>query len=474
MTDPLITPVILCGGAGTRLWPLSRQSYPKQFSSLTGPHSMFQDCALRSTGPHFAPPLIVAADAHRFTVAQQLSAVDVQEAAILIEPAPRDTAPAILAAALYLAQSDPDGLMLVSPSDHAIPDAAAFQMRVATAVPAAVSGQIVTFGVIPDRPETGYGYLEVADPGDATKGPWPLRQFIEKPDAEGAWMMLASGRYLWNAGLYLFTARTILAAYAKAQSEMLRAVKKAIAEGAEDLSFFRLASPSWTKIKPVSIDYAIMEGAENLCVMPLDTAWSDMGDWAAVWRETHRDGVATTGEATAIDCTDTLLRSEVAGQAIVGVGLENIVAVAMPDAVLISDKNRTQDVKIAVQSLQEKGVPQADIFPRDHRPWGWFESLAIGDRFQVKRIVVNPGAALSLQSHMHRSEHWIVVQGTARVTVGTKVQLVTENQSIYVPLGARHRLENPGKMPMVLIEVQTGAYLGEDDITRHEDIYARG
>ncbi|MCG3269196.1 mannose-1-phosphate guanylyltransferase/mannose-6-phosphate isomerase [Yoonia sp. I 8.24] len=469
----MITPVILCGGSGTRLWPLSRKSYPKQFAPIIGDQSLFQTSALRLQGDAYNSPVVVTADQFRFTVTQQLQEIGIDPGAVLIEPAGRDTGPAILAAAAHLAQTDPEGLMLVAPSDHVIPDKIAFDAAVAAATPAAQSGQLVTFGIQPDRAETGYGYLALdAIPTGETR-PLPLKGFVEKPDASHAAKMVEDGRYLWNAGIFLFSVQAILRAYQATSPDMFLAVQAAIAEAKTDLGFLRLAPEPWTTAPAISIDYAVMEKADNLSVVPFASGWSDLGDWASVWRETQTDGVALSGPATAIDCSNTLLRSEVDTQAIVGIGLKDIVAVAMPDAVLVTHKDRAQDVKKAVAILKEKSAPQATCFPKDHRPWGWFESLATGDRFQVKRIVVKAGGALSLQSHHHRAEHWIVVQGTAKVTVGEDVQILCENQSVYIPLGAIHRLENPGKLPMVLIEVQTGGYLGEDDIVRYEDIYAR-
>ena len=390
---------------------------------------------------------------------------------MLIEPEGRNTAPAVLAAALWLERSDPEALMLVAPSDHVVPDAAAFRAAVEAGAEAARAGRLVTFGIRPDRAETGYGYLELAeDPGDFTARPLALKRFVEKPDAAGAAEMLAAGSYLWNAGIFLFSVQTILAAFRAYAPGLIAPVQAALAEGQPDLGFFRLAPEPWAGAEDISIDYAVMERADNLSVVPFAAGWD------AVWREAPRDGrgVAVSGPATALDCDDTLLRSEDSRLEVVGIGLKNIVAVAMPDAVLVADAARAQEVKQAVAALKAKGAAQAESFPLDHRPWGWFESLVIGDRFQVKRIVVHPGEALSLQSHHHRSEHWIVVEGTARVTVDDTVTLVTENQSVYIPLGAVHRMENPGKVAMVLIEVQTGSYLGEDDIIRYEDVYARG
>lgn len=471
----MITPILLAGGSGTRLWPLSRRSYPKQFTPMIGEETLFQASARRLSGAGFADPVILTNAEFRFIVTEQLSAIGQESGAVLLEPAGRNTAPAILAAALWLAQDDPDALMLVSPSDHVIPDAEAFHKAVASGVPAARNGKLVTFGVTPDRPETGYGYLELVEEARAQDGPIPLRRFVEKPDAVSAQSMCESGRHLWNAGIFLFSAKAIVAAFEQFAPQLLAPVTDAVARARADLGFLRLDPTAWAEAEEISIDYAVMEKSPDLVVVPFAGGWSDLGDWEAVRRSLPggRDGVALSGAATAIDCRDSLLRSEDSGLEIVGIGLEGIIAIAMPDAVLVADRSRSQDVKQAVSALKARNAGQATTFPRDHRPWGWFESLVTGDRFQVKRIVVNPGAALSLQSHHHRAEHWIVVQGTAKVTVDDHVNLVTENESIYIPLGAVHRMENPGKVPLTLIEVQTGIYLGDDDIIRYEDVYAR-
>jgi mannose-1-phosphate guanylyltransferase / mannose-6-phosphate isomerase len=474
-----ITPVILAGGSGTRLWPLSRKSYPKQFVPLLGETTLFRSAARRLSGESeqfaFARPLVLTNSLFRFIIAEQLALENIDPAAILIEPEGRNTAPAILAAALHLLTSDPDAVMLVAPSDHVVPDVAAFHAAVGKGLTAARDGDLVTFGIRPTRPETGYGYLEAAAKPDGSGHPIKLASFVEKPNATRAEQMLATGNYLWNAGIFLFAAKDLIAAFERHAPAILAAVRAAVEQAESDLGFLRLAAEPWSQADNVAIDYAIMERAENLSVVPYDSEWSDLGGWDAVWSHSQPDeeGVALSGSATAIDCRDTLLRSESEGLEIVGLGLNNIVAVAMNDAVLIADKSRTQDVKLVVEALQRKGASQAEAFPKDHRPWGWYESLVVGSRFQVKRITVLPGASLSLQSHFHRSEHWIVVEGTAKVTVGEEVQLLSENQSVYVPVGAVHRIENPGRIPMVFIEVQTGSYVGEDDIVRYEDRYAR-
>ncbi|QUS35122.1 mannose-1-phosphate guanylyltransferase/mannose-6-phosphate isomerase [Falsirhodobacter algicola] len=469
-----IVPVILCGGSGTRLWPLSRKSHPKQFTHLIGDVTLFQAAALRLSGPDFAAPLIATSAEFRFVVQDQLAEAGIAPDAILIEPDARNTAAPVLAAALHLAARDPDAVMLVSPSDHVVEDAERFAAAIRAGLEAVAEGRIVTFGIAPDRAETGYGWLELpSPPGDAAL---PLTRFVEKPDRATARAMLEEGRFLWNAGIFLARAADLLEAYRRHAPALVPPVAEALEGGSADLGFFRLAPGQWAQAEAISIDYAVMEKAANLSVVPFRGGWSDLGGWDAVWRAGQADaaGVVTFGPATAIDSRDTLLRSEHEGQRIVGIGLEGMIAVAMPDAVLIAPMDRAQDVRLAVSALKAEGAPQAETLPRDHRPWGWFECLGKGPRFQVKRIVVHPGASLSLQSHFHRAEHWIVVEGTARVTVDGEVRLVTENQSIYVPLGATHRMENPGRLPMVLIEVQTGAYLGEDDIVRHEDVYARG
>lgn len=472
-----IIPVLLAGGSGTRLWPLSRKSYPKQFAKLIGDQSLFQMSALRlmsSDAVKFAPHISMTNVDFRFIVGEQLQSAGIQPGPILIEPEGKNTAPAILAASLYAYERDADAILLVAPSDHVIPDVERFHEALAKGLGAVQDKIIVTFGITPTRPETGYGYLELSSKpslGEAVD----LVRFIEKPDATRALQMSQAGNYLWNAGIFLFRAADMIEAF-KIHAPALIAHVKASLNGVEaDLDFLRLDPYAWSQCESVSIDYAVMEHASNLVAVPFSAGWSDLGGWDAVWNEMDHDssGVALSAHAHAIDCKNTLLRSESDALELVGLGLENILAIAMPDAVLIAHKDRSQDVKHVINKLKSDSKPQAETFPKDHRPWGWFETLAIRGRFQVKRIFVKPGAALSLQSHHHRSEHWIVVEGTAKVTIDQEVKLVTEGQSVYIPLGAVHRMKNPGKVPMVLIEVQTGTYLGEDDIIRYEDIYSR-
>lgn len=475
-----LKPVILCGGAGTRLWPLSRKSYPKQFASLTGAKSLFQQCALRLSDSkldvfHFAPPTVVSGSDFRFIVTEQLAEVGIEADPVLIEPDGRNTAPAVLAAVLQAAAQDPDVVLLIAPSDHVIVEVDRFHAALATGLKAVRSGQLVTFGITPDRIETGYGYMQLSAALDGSGVAVPLKRFVEKPDTERAEKMIATGDHLWNSGIFLFSAKDILAAFYEYAPDLIAPVQSAL-DGAEaDLDFLRLDQVAWSEVENISFDFAVMEKTPNISVVPYDGKWSDLGSWEAILRESHIDdhGVSTKGSVLALDCEDSLLRSEESEITLVGLGLKNIVAVATQDAVLVADMSRTQDVKRAVEVMKANDISQATQSTIDHRPWGQFQVLILGDRFQVKRIVVKPGGKLSLQSHHHRSEHWIVVSGTAKITIGEEEILATENQSVYVPLGVKHRMENPGKVPMVLIEVQTGAYLGEDDIIRYEDIYSR-
>ena len=470
----MIHPVILCGGSGTRLWPSSRRAYPKQFAALLDRESLFQHTLRRLSGPDFGAPMIMTNDAFRFLAQEQATAIGLTDAQIVLEPVARDTAPAILTAALMLAET-PEAIMLVAPSDHLIRDPDKLLAAVRLGAEAASRGQLVTFGVTPDRPETAFGYLELAgDPGAGL--PMALAGFREKPDAAQAAEMLAAGNYLWNAGIFLFRVGDMIAAFEKYAPDLIAPCRMAVTTGTRDLGFFRLSAEAYAGARAISIDYAVMERAENITAVPFEAGWSDLGSWDALHALLPADaaGVVRTGNVTAIDCENTMLRSEDDNIQLVGLGLKNIVAIAMRDAVLVVDLAHAQQVKQVVADLKAKGSPQADDYPRFYRPWGWYETLSLGERFQVKRIMVKPGGILSLQSHVHRAEHWVVVAGTARIVNGDETRLLTENQSVYIPLGNVHRLENPGKVPMYLIEVQTGSYLGEDDIVRYEDVYNRG
>ena len=474
----VVYPILLAGGSGTRLWPLSRKSYPKQFSNLIGDQTLFQSSAMRLTSSEMlelAPHITLTNSDYRFIIGEQLLEVGIDPGPILIEPEAKNTAAAILAASIFVHSEDENAVLVVAPSDHVIPGKNAFHEAINVGLEHVKNQKIVTFGIKPTHPETGYGYLELLKNPLDEYGSSDLEKFIEKPDLHDAKQMLEAGHYLWNAGIFLFRAHDMIDAFRTYAPKTLDLVSKALADASEDLGFLRLASQSWSELQDLSIDYSIMEKAQNLVAVPYASKWSDLGGWDAVWAESKGDpaGNVTSETAHAIECSNSLLRSESSGQQVVGLGLNDMMAIAMPDAVLVAPKDRAQDIKKAVELLKAKDIAQAEIFPKDHRPWGWFERLALGGRFQVKRICVKPGAAISLQSHNHRSEHWIVVEGTAKVTIDDDVKLVTEGQSVYVPLGAVHRMANPGKMPMLLIEVQIGTYLGEDDIIRYEDIYSR-
>lgn len=469
-----IRPVILCGGSGKRLWPVSRESYPKQFSKLVREdETMLQTTIRRLLDAGAKAPILIGGNQYRFILGDQLASMNIDNGEIFVEPKGRNTAPAVAAAALHLEKTDPGAIMVVSPADHSISDETAFATALETAIQSAVEGHIVTFGIVPDRAETGYGYIELATKvKDRTKS-YDFVKFLEKPDANTAQSFLDSGKYLWNSGVFVFSVRAILEAFQKHAPQILSQVKLALNNGKSDLDFFRLAD-EFSSVDDLSIDYAIMEHIEGK-VVPLECGWNDLGSWQTVHLESPKDenGNATIGSVTQINCKNSLIRAESSKMHVVGIGLENISVVAMRDAVLVANMTASQSVSDAVTEMRKKKIEQAEFFPRDYRPWGWFETLTKHGRFQVKSIVVKPGQKLSLQSHVHRAEHWIVVEGTAKVTIDDEVKMVSENESVYIPLGAIHRMENPGRMDLHLIEVQTGSYLEEDDIIRYEDVYAR-
>lgn len=469
-----IHPVILSGGAGTRLWPLSRALYPKQLLQLTSERTMIQETAARSANDAgFDAPIVICNDEHRFIIDEQLRAVDVQPRRILLEPVARNTAPAIAAAALWLTAVDPEAVMLVQPSDHLIGSPEDFYQAVVKGLSAAQSGRLVTFGVRPVRPETGYGYIQAGAPLNGSADLRGVERFVEKPDAETAQRFIESGTFYWNSGIFLLGAKHYLDELQRLHPAMYDACTRAVKNGKDDLNFFRLEAGAFGEAPALSIDRAVMEHTDRAAVVPVDMVWSDIGSWRALRDVNERDpdGNVVHGDVILEGVRNCYVRTD--GQLVAAIGLDDIVIVSTDDAVLVANADDAAAVSGVVEVLRKRNRPEPVQHRTIYRPWGYYRTVDAGDRFQVKRIMVKPGAKLSLQKHFHRAEHWVVVQGTALVQRGQDTMLVHENESVYIPIGAEHRLENPGKLPLHLIEVQSGAYLGEDDIVRISDNYGR-
>ncbi len=468
----MLIPVLLSGGVGSRLWPLSRESFPKQFQDLTSDLSMLQETAARVDGlSDVAPPLVVCNEEHRFLVAEQFRNEKRSAGAIILEPEGKNTAPAVALAALRAVQTDADAVLLVLPADHVIRQVEAFCEAVERGLPFAQDGQLVTFGIVPTSPETGYGYLKRGE--ELASNAFTLAQFVEKPDLATAEGYLDSGEYCWNSGMFLFSAQAYLDELGKYQPDMLAACREAMAATQTDIDFLRVDAKAFSACPSDSIDYAVMEHTDRAVMVSLECGWSDVGSWSALWDVADKDEQNNYlhGDVLVEDVKNSYLRSQ--DRLLAAVGVDNLVIVETPDAVMVADKNRVQDVKAIVNKLKAAGRDEAKHQYRVYRPWGSYESLVEGDQFQVKRIIVKPGERLSLQMHHHRAEHWVVVKGTAEVVRGEETMILSEDQSTYIPLGTKHRLSNPGVIPLELIEVQTGSYLGEDDIVRFEDVYGR-
>jgi mannose-1-phosphate guanylyltransferase / mannose-6-phosphate isomerase len=468
-----IVPVILSGGSGTRLWPVSRKSFPKQFWPLISEQSLLAETALRAHTPAFTAPIVVANQEHRFVVAEQLRNAGIKGAQILLEPTGRNSAPAITAACLLAAETNPDAVLWIMAADASITDQAALQTALKSAAAAARAGYFVTFGMQPTAPETGYGYITEGAPIDRLPGVFSVYQFIEKPDVAHAEALLKEGNNLWNSGMFMFQAGMLLAEMEKLAPDVLSAVQAAMKTRTTDLDFLRLGAAAFEAAPDISIDYAIAEKTDKAVVVPASLGWSDVGSWTALADIAPKDdaGNSALGDVLLEGAANSYVRSDGAMTALLGV--RDLVVITTKDAVLVAHKNESQNVKKVVDRLKKMKRPEADTHNRTYRPWGFYESLIQGDRFQVKRIVVWPGQKLSLQKHFHRAEHWVVVAGCAAVTCDAEVRMVHENESIYLPLGCVHRMENPGKIPLTVIEVQSGPYLGEDDIVRIEDTYGR-
>lgn len=469
----MLIPIILSGGSGTRLWPLSRKNFPKQFLTLSGDSSLFQQTVARTHQlAHITAPIVVCSEDHRFLVAEQLRELRVDGASILLEPVPRNTAPAIALAAWQAMAVNPDALLLVLPADHLIGDTGSFAGAVDRALPLAEQGWLVTFGIRPESAATGFGYIQRAEALD--EAGFRIGQFVEKPDAATARAYVEAGDYEWNSGMFLFKASRYLEELQQHAPAMHAATKAAITAARSDLDFIRVDKQAFTASPDNSIDYAVMEKTTRAAVVPVSCAWSDIGSWDALWAASERDqdGNRLEGDVIAVDSRNCFVRGT-DRRLVAALDLEDIVIVDTPDAVLVAPRTRVQDVKRLVDKIKSAGRQEHMFHRKVYRPWGSYDSIDMGPRFQVKRIIVKPGAALSLQKHHHRAEHWVIVSGTAEVTRNDEVFLLTENESTFLPLGAVHRLRNPGKAPLELIEVQSGSYLGEDDIVRLEDVYGR-
>lgn len=469
-----IIPVLLSGGTGSRLWPLSRETCPKQLLALLGEKTLLQQTALRAAEPALFGDIIVVANAeHRFSIAEQLRAIGIGRPTMILEPVGRNTAPAIAAAALVAAEADPDAIILAMPVDHWISDVGAFRGAVAKGAEAARSGRFVLFGVRPAGPATGFGYIHVGAPLGNAQEAFVVADFLEKPTGDVASMLAAGGEHLWNSGIFLIPVRLLIDELGRAAPDVLSATRVALGIAARDEDFLRLDEAAFAACPSISIDHAVMEQTAHAAVVAADFGWSDVGSWSALWDVAEKDDCnnVVIGDVVMEDAKDCYVRGE--GPLVAALGVENLVITATPDVVLVASKDRDQDIGKLVTRLKSDGHSAATQTQRVHRPWGYYQSIHAGSRFQVKRITVNPGAKLSLQKHFHRAEHWVVVNGTAIVTRDDEEKLLRENESVFVPLGCTHRLENPGKVPLNLIEVQWGSYLGEDDIVRVEDVYQR-